>query len=292
MYRLLKYFKILPVFAYYWLLSRVQIGGRWYHARRSDCLTLIKAAAHANYYESDTSEILVALLKLKEGSLIDVGANIGQTLIKFLKLAPMRPYIGFEPQLAAATSLSAFVHDNQLRDHRIVPVGLASKCGLLPFGVRSDFDTAGSFALEKRPKEFYSKITFLPVFTGDSALAEMSAPPPAVIKIDVEGAEMEVLEGFRQTIAAHQPAIIFECLPQILRSTGERLSPSILNSRENANMQISAFFKDAGYDIFQLLVTGKLGPATSVKSHATGVLNYVAVPSGLAVKVQDATGGK
>ena len=35
-------------------------------------------------------------------------------------------------------------------------------------------------------------------------------PPPTVVKIDVEGAELAVLAGMSETIAAHRPAIICE----------------------------------------------------------------------------------
>jgi FkbM family methyltransferase len=35
-------------------------------------------------------------------------------------------------------------------------------------------------------------------------------PPPTLVKIDVEGAEIAVLEGMRETIASHRPAIICE----------------------------------------------------------------------------------
>ncbi len=46
--------------------------------------------------------------------------------------------------------------------------------------------------------------------TIDELLAAGEILPPALVKIDVEGAELAVIEGMRSTIAAHQPAIVCE----------------------------------------------------------------------------------
>lgn len=45
--------------------------------------------------------------------------------------------------------------------------------------------------------------------TIDDALA--FRPPVGLIKIDVEGAELDVLRGAKRTLAMHRPKIIFEC---------------------------------------------------------------------------------
>jgi FkbM family methyltransferase len=44
----------------------------------------------------------------------------------------------------------------------------------------------------------------------DALVSDGRVPPPTVVKIDVEGAELDVLAGMRETIAIHQPAIICE----------------------------------------------------------------------------------
>ena len=44
----------------------------------------------------------------------------------------------------------------------------------------------------------------------DDLLARGELRPPTVVKIDVEGAEIAVLEGMRETIERHRPAIICE----------------------------------------------------------------------------------
>jgi FkbM family methyltransferase len=44
----------------------------------------------------------------------------------------------------------------------------------------------------------------------DDLVADGSVKPPTVVKIDVEGAELAVLEGMRRTLADHRPAVICE----------------------------------------------------------------------------------
>lgn len=44
----------------------------------------------------------------------------------------------------------------------------------------------------------------------DDLVRSSELPPPTLVKIDVEGAEIAVLDGMRETIASHRPAIICE----------------------------------------------------------------------------------
>jgi len=55
--------------------------------------------------------------------------------------------------------------------------------------------------------------TFVPVFRFDSISSEINIDDIALIKIDVEGAEIEVLEGLRSEIIRYRPLILFEVLP-------------------------------------------------------------------------------
>lgn len=48
------------------------------------------------------------------------------------------------------------------------------------------------------------------VVTIDELIAAGEIRPPALIKLDVEGAELAALEGMRATLAQHRPAVVYE----------------------------------------------------------------------------------
>ena len=48
------------------------------------------------------------------------------------------------------------------------------------------------------------------VVSIDELVAGGQIPPPDVLKIDTEGAELQAIEGMRATIERHRPAIVCE----------------------------------------------------------------------------------
>ncbi|EKV27402.1 hypothetical protein C882_1904 [Caenispirillum salinarum AK4] len=48
---------------------------------------------------------------------------------------------------------------------------------------------------------------------GDDMVAALGLEAVTLLKVDVEGAELEVLRGFERTLAAHVPFVVFELLP-------------------------------------------------------------------------------
>ena len=77
--------------------------------------------------DNSTFDAFKKILQIKSGAVIDVGANIGQTLNNVLLINAKREYIGFEPQSYAAAIIEIFINENNLEDKTIIPIGLSDK---------------------------------------------------------------------------------------------------------------------------------------------------------------------
>lgn len=198
-------------------------------------------------------------LKARSGPFIDVGANLGQTLVKLLSLEPGRVYLGFEPQIAACFFITRFLADNGLSHMKVLPVGLADENRVMTLYGRGESDTMASIAPEENEAAGLDQ-TLIQVRTGDEALSEAGIVNPAIIKIDVEGAEMAVLRGLAKTVAAARPIVFFEMLPNF---TGHerRLLPEDKRRERNIRAEEQfAFFVSNGYEVRQLAPDGEERP--------------------------------
>jgi hypothetical protein len=82
------------------------------------------------------------------------------------------------------------------------------------------------------------------VTTLDRDIAEAALPAPDLIKIDIEGWELEALQGARETLAAHHPALFLEMHGETKREKRRKASA------------IVAFLCDAGYTDIRHVETG------------------------------------
>lgn len=217
------------------------------------------------------------------GAFLDIGTNRGQSLGKKLAIAPYRPYIAFEPQTICAEALRIFVARIRLRNHRIAPVGLADTDGLRTIWFREgkEADAAASIVEGYRPADFYARTETIAVLRGDSAVQNLKTDPISTIKIDVEGAEPEVLAGLRKTIREHRLTMIFEVLHNIVVATGQELDAGMLADRNARAAAISRIFADLGYTVFNIR-NGTLRRSEPIRpdvSRDMSTTNYLALPA-------------
>jgi FkbM family methyltransferase len=147
---------------------------------------------------------------LKPGDVFyDLGANIGFYTLLAARIVGLRGKIfSFEPDFQNARRLERNIVRNGFTNVSIIEAGVWSTSGERSFSsanVGSPDRGVGSFIDEAAAHETLSVLPCLAI--DDFA---KSAPPPAGIKCDVEGAELEAMRGARDTLARHRPWLLCE----------------------------------------------------------------------------------
>lgn len=213
-----------------------------------------------------------ALLTSTEGAVVDVGANIGQTLLKVAALDPKRPYVAFEPNPVCVFYLRKLLKANGLTHHRIVPVGLAEQWGLEPLWLNYSDHSSGASVVEGfRPGGYYTHTMDVVLARGDDCLERLGVHRVGVVKVDVEGGELEALRGLSRTLARDTPPVLLEVLPTELIGGTRHGGPSpestpaeIAQTRAMRAAALEAFLRSMGYDLLQVGAEGRLRPVDSL----------------------------
>jgi hypothetical protein len=111
--------------------------------------------ANAFMTEIWMSGLLKNLLPLKEGVFIDVGVNIGQTLLKLKSIDSEKEYFGFEPNPVCWQCAERLINQNEFKHSSIFPFGISNKSeiGVLNFFHHSYTDATASIIPNFRPDQ-------------------------------------------------------------------------------------------------------------------------------------------
>jgi FkbM family methyltransferase len=139
----------------------------------------------------------------------DVGAHIGLHALPFARAGAQ--VIAFEPDPESASRLRANAERNGLDDRvRVVEAAAWSEPSVsLPFRRGLPRSQGGVCWDGYQPVLASGEITAIRAVRLDDVTAN-DWPAPDIIKIDVEGAESEVLKGATETLQRHRPALIVE----------------------------------------------------------------------------------
>jgi FkbM family methyltransferase len=160
------------------------------------------------FYEIDVLEAIKGRLEEtgRVGAAVDAGAFIGTHSIFFAAVCGLDPVLAFEPHPHSQSLLVENVNRNGLIDH-VLPIqqALAARNG---YGALIEAaQNKGKSSIAHLAESNGERVE---VSTLDSQLAERAVRRVALIKIDVEGGELEVLKGAQQTLATHRPLLCIE----------------------------------------------------------------------------------
>jgi FkbM family methyltransferase len=225
-------------------IGRERFKVQGYHASR-----LNTSAGH----EPFLADVVRQLLESRPGAFVDVGVNVGQTLMKVLSVGRDRAYVGFEPQIGCCYFVDQFLRLNGLRNAMVLPIGLSDSNRILTLYSSGQYDEMASIAGtddvtgKRRPDA-----THVQTRIGDEVLRELGVGAISAVKIDVEGAELQVLAGLKETLREKRPPVIFEVLPNFYGHERIMQPPDVRARNQATADAVYALLQGVGYDVFQL----------------------------------------
>jgi FkbM family methyltransferase len=159
----------------------------------------------------------------------DVGAFHGILTLFFASRAAR--VVAYEPNEVNHARLIENVRLNNLQNVLVRKFGIGSQpgSGMLRFSVAM----AGGGSLDPEASAPVSQR--VEITTLDQDITASVLPAPDLIKIDIEGWELEALRGARATLDAHHPALFLEMHGETVREKQRKAS------------EIVAFLREAGY---------------------------------------------
>jgi FkbM family methyltransferase len=156
----------------------------------------------------DEPAVVEALAKYgRQGSVaIDAGANIGlETLLLSSVVGATGMVLSVEPDPLNASKLRTNCNLNEARNVEVIEEAVSNRTGTIAFAASGDLTSHVPHATIGGSHDLR------PCVTLDELVRRFAAPTDvSVIKIDVEGHELEVLEGARDLLTSGRPVIIIE----------------------------------------------------------------------------------
>ena len=201
-------------------------------------------------------------------TVLDVGANEGvYTVFAAKRLGSDGTVWAFEPSQREVSRLRCNLDLNNL-NARIFPLALADQSGQAQMNVagygHEGLNTLGEFVhqIEVGGKEVVQMNRLDDVLT-ENALSRLD-----VIKIDVEGAELRVLQGATATLSRYRPLVLFEASDNTLLQQGA--------SRE----ELLDFLRRQDYILYLFDPYSGLPARASTGAYSD---NMIAVPAGMSL---------
>lgn len=222
--------------------------------------------AYFGAFDQDVITALAARINSGSPVLWDIGANVGSICLPLLSRHPNLRACAFEasPPVLSRLIANASVNPSLAGRLEIFAVAMSDQASLVDFFTSNEPHNSGLGAIGQRSNTMALPVK-IPAMSGDEIIESGLAPPPDLIKIDVEGHESAVFAGLRRYISRSHPAIAYEHSTYRLREIGE--DP----------MRVADYLQELGYSLSILDSEGELTPLDRGKLEQDVNLNLLAL---------------
>jgi FkbM family methyltransferase len=191
----------------------------------------LDAGTIAEFFSSECRIIPEELPPFRPKVVYDIGANIGIASLRFAALWPEARFYGFEP--LPANFEVCHLNFKALPNSQVFSSAVGSRTEMTSFECNEDPRGGHLGAVQGNPALRAAERIEVQVYSITDLIRVQRLEPPDFLKIDVEGAEMEVLKGMGEAVQSvkrifietHGDALKAECL-RWLQEHGFRIWPS------------------------------------------------------------------
>ncbi len=239
-------------------LYKRAIGAASRRLGRPELLALVDAGARQAQHDDLAISALLASVLAADGTYVDVGTNRGQVLREAVRVAPRGRHLAFEPIPALAAEVARAFPQVDCRQKALAASSEVTQfCHFRKLDGWSGLRRAPAISDEQGAPEYID----VQVSTLDDEVGELVVK---VVKIDVEGAELGVLEGGRALLGRDRPIVIFEHVPEAAALYG------------TAPGAVWDVFTDLDYRMFSVTGEGPFTRTNFIAAH--GIVNWLAAP--------------
>lgn len=221
------------------------------------------------FSQPSAEERFLGNLRLRGQTVYDIGAYEGVMALFFAKaVGPEGRVIAFEPNPVNRARLECNVALNKFDNVTIFQVAIGNRQEKAQLAIRRHDYATGSIdpSIKTQILQEQGALIEVAVDTLDHRIQVTQLPLPDFVKIDVEGYELNVLNGMTETIARKRPHIFIE-----LHGVG------VQEKRENVKNVVN-FLSEIGYAIYHV-ESGrevKLNEPDITEGHIYGVARALA----------------
>lgn len=157
-------------------------------------------------YEPHIAECLSQQVK-KTAIIYDVGANCGYLSMIMAELSSDGKVFSFEPDQRNIKAIKQNISDNNIKNIRIISHPVNDRGGAVRFATYSSTLISHIAIGDQAPDAEFIDMNAI---TLDQFVYDDGNPPPDLIKIDVEGGEVNVLLGSNRLLHEFTPDVIVE----------------------------------------------------------------------------------
>lgn len=213
-------------------------------------------------YAADILDLADGMLRADD-TVLDIGANIGEFTVFAARRVPSGEVHAFEPMQALHRQALANCTANGLDNAHVHRLGLGNRAARVPIHVRiaPGYDGAVNHGMNSvHAGDGFEAAETIEVVTLDEWCRRWSPARIDLAKIDVEGAELAVLQGGLETIARFRPKMIVEVNPETCARAG------------HSSRDLVEFIHGLGYAIRGIGRDGKVFPIADPADASRDVL--------------------